>query len=100
VAINEVAGREADQRLVFVFSDADLARYAKDPADWSAILTSTSSSVSAYAVLIASNESEAESIRASLAAGRGHVCTDTDQLAPTFERILHASVRGLQQQQS
>ena len=77
--------------FVFVISDADLARYGKTPNDWNRILTGTPS-VKAYAVLIASNESEAERIRDALAPGRGYVCTDTSQLAATFEQIFHASV--------
>ena len=47
-----------------------------------------------YAILIASNEHEADGIRAALDPGRGYVCTDTAQLAATFERILAASVVG------
>jgi len=33
-AIDAVARREADERFVFVISDADLARYRLDPKDW------------------------------------------------------------------
>jgi hypothetical protein len=43
-------------------------------------------------MLIASNEAEAERIRGALAPGRGYVCTDTAELAATFERIFEASV--------
>ena len=74
-----------------VWSDRRLARYGKRPQEWNAILTGTPS-VRAYAVLIASNEQEAEGISAALDAGRGYVCTDTAQLAATFERIFQASV--------
>jgi len=59
----------------------------------STILTSDAS-VGAYAILIASNEDEAARIHAKLAPGRGHVCTDTAQLAATFERIFQASLSG------
>ena len=49
-------------------------------------------SVRAAAALIASNEAEAERISGVLEPGRGYVCTDTGQLAKTFERIFEASV--------
>ena len=86
-AIKEVAGRQADARYVFVVSDADLARYGKQPDEWNRILTSDPS-VAAFALLISSNESEADRIIAALAPGRGYACTDTSQLASTFERIF------------
>ena len=54
--------------------------------------TPSTPSVRAYAVLIASNEQEAEGISAALDVGRGYVCTDTSQLASTFEKIFQASV--------
>ena len=92
-AIREIEGRPADERFVFVISDADLKRYGKRPDEWNRILTSQPS-VGAYAILIASNEAEADSIHAALAPGRGHVCTDTAALAATFERIFAASVVG------
>ena len=92
-AIREVHGRVADERFVFVISDADLKRYGKTPDEWNRILTEQPA-VGAYAILIASNEAEAESIRAALAPGRGYVCTDTKELAATFERIFAASVVG------
>ena len=86
-----MAERAADERYVFVISDADLARYGLAPQEWSRILMAQPS-VGAYAVLIASNEAEADAIQAGLAPGRGHVCTDTEMLAATFERIFQASV--------
>jgi len=91
LAIKETADRAADERFVFIVSDADLARYGKAPAEWNAILTSTPS-VRAYAVLIASNEQEADRISAALDIGKGYMCTDTAQLASTFEKIFQSSV--------
>ena len=88
-----MAERIADEKFVFVISDADLKRYGKTPDEWNTILTAQPS-VGAYAILIASNEHEAEGIRAALAPGRGYVCADTAELAATFERILAASVAG------
>ena len=82
---------EAYEHFVFVVSDADLARYGKEPKEWNAILSSEPS-VRAYAVLIASNESEADRIVNALDVGKGYACTDTSQLASTFERIFQASV--------
>ena len=89
LAIQETANRVADERFVFVVSDADLERYGKRPEEWNAILTGTPS-VRAYAVLIASNEEEADRISRGLDVGKGYVCTDTGLLASTMERIFAA----------
>ncbi len=91
LAIQECASRVADERFVFVVSDADLERYGKKPEEWNAILTGTPS-VRAYAVLIASNEEEADRISKGLDVGKGYVCTDTSLLASTMEKIFTASV--------
>lgn len=91
LAIEETATRVADERFVFVISDADLARYGKSPAEWNEILKGQPS-VRAYAVLIASNEQEADRISEAIDVGRAYVCTDTAQLASTFEKIFQASV--------
>ena len=79
--------RQADERFVFVVSDADLERYGKRPEEWNEILTSDAS-VRAYAVLIASNEEEADRIATGLEVGKGYVCTDTALLASTMEKIF------------
>ena len=76
---------------MLVVSDADLARYNQRPEEWNRILMSNPS-VRAYAVLIGNQEAEAEKIVAALAPGRGYACTDTAQLAATFERIFESSV--------
>ena len=92
LAIAAAAGRhDSDERFVFVVSDADLERYNKSPAEWNRILGSDPT-VRACAVLIVSNEAEAERIRRAMEPGRGYVCTDTGQLGSTFERIFEASV--------
>ena len=49
-----------------------------------------------FFVLIASNETEADRISTALDHGRGYVCTDTAQLAATFERIFQASVAPIE----
>ena len=69
--------------------------YGKRPEEWNAILKSNPA-VRAYAVLIASNETEADRISTALDHGRGYVCTDTAQLAATFERIFQASVAPIE----
>ena len=76
-----------------MISDADLARYGKQPEEWNRILTSNQN-VRAYAVLIASNEQEADRIAAALDVGKGYMCTDTSELAGTMEKIFQASVAG------
>ena len=91
LAIRSASSRHADERFVFVVSDADLARYGKRPEEWNAILTSDPS-VKAYAVLIGNAQQEADRISAALDVGKGYMCTDTAELASTFERIFQASV--------
>ena len=87
LAIKETANRVADERFVFIVSDADLARYGKTPAQWNSILTGTPS-VRAYAVLIASNEQEADRISAALDVGKGYMCTDTAQVRHLAVHLL------------
>ena len=91
LAIKNAASRQADERFVFVVSDADLARYGKHPEEWNRILTGEPS-VKAYAVLIGNAEQEADRISAALDPGKGYMCTNTADLASTFERIFQSSV--------
>ena len=91
LAIHDAASRQADERFVFVVSDADLQRYGKRPEEWNRILAADAS-VKAYAVLIGNSEEEGQRISAAMDVGRAYVCTDSAQLAATFERIFQASV--------
>ena len=72
-AVRAVASRGAATgaaiRLVLVISDADLARYGKQPAEWDRLLTAEPA-VHAVAVLIASRAAEAQAIRDALSPGK------------------------------
>ena len=90
-AIADIAGLDADQRLVMVVSDADLQRYGIDVREWDGVLRGDPR-VQAYVVLISNNVDEAERIRAALAPGRAHICAETASLAVTFKQIFRDSV--------
>ncbi|KAH8054548.1 ATPase [Aureococcus anophagefferens] len=66
--IDDAAAGDADERFVFVVSDADLKRYGITPGAWNAILMARHGG-QAYVVLISSNEDEAAAIVRGLAPG-------------------------------
>ncbi|CAK0844639.1 unnamed protein product [Prorocentrum cordatum] len=86
-AVREIGRLPADERLVFVVSDADLQRYGIDVRRWGEILQKDPS-VQAYVILISNNVDEAERIKATLAPGRAHICAETASLAVTFKQIF------------
>ena len=91
LAIRETAGRPADERFVFVVSDADLERYGITPQAWDKILTKDARCHS-YAILLSQNESEADRIIAGITPGRALVCDQTAQLASAFMTIFQHAV--------
>ncbi|KAH8060145.1 ATPase [Aureococcus anophagefferens] len=78
LAVDDAAAGDADERFVFVVSDADLKRYGITPEAWNAILMARHPEVQAYVVLISSNEDEAAAI--------------TERLAVTFKQIFLGSM--------
>lgn len=95
-AVAEVAAHDADERFVFVLSDANLARYGIEPAELRDALLSSpaSASVEAHALFLSSVRDEAEQIRRALPAGRGHICLQPRDVPRTFKEILHARAVG------
>jgi hypothetical protein len=92
-AVAEVLEHDADERFVFLFSDANLARYGIEPEDLRAALCS-SPEVEGHALFISSLRDEAEQIRQALPAGRGHICLNASDVPRTFKEILHARAMG------
>lgn len=92
-AVREVLTHDADERFVFVLSDANLARYGIEPADLRAALCS-SEQVEGHALFISSLRDEAAQIRQALPAGRGHICLRAADVPRAFKEILHARALG------
>ena len=92
LAIEDVADKDADERFVFVVSDADLKRYGITPQAWNDILMAKHPDVQAYVILISSNEDEASDIVQGLAPGHAFICDETDRLAVTFKQIFLGSM--------
>jgi len=90
-AIDEIRKRPADERFVFVVSDADLQRYNIDVRNWGRILQKDPE-VKAYVILISNNVDEADRIKATLAPGRAHICAEAASLAVTFKQIFKDSM--------
>eukprot|EP01130_Rhizamoeba_saxonica_P014862 TRINITY_DN6540_c0_g1_i2.p1 TRINITY_DN6540_c0_g1~~TRINITY_DN6540_c0_g1_i2.p1 ORF type:complete len:188 (+),score=46.18 TRINITY_DN6540_c0_g1_i2:357-920(+) len=90
IAVENVVREEADDYFVFVFSDANLARYGIDPKVLGQELTKEPK-VNAYVIFIASFVDEAERIKKELPLGKAHVCLDPSQLPTTFKQIFTAS---------
>ena len=72
------------------------ARHDARPSGLLTLTQRVSLVIQLFFVLIASNETEADRISTALDHGRGYVCTDTAQLAATFERIFQASVAPIE----
>jgi len=92
-AIRECAQGDADERFVFVISDANLARYRIDPADLGRIML-TRSNVRTYVLFVAD---EGDLALAKLPAGRAFVCRDTRRLVGAFKDVFASGV-GLEQE--
>eukprot|EP00747_Dinoflagellata_sp_TGD_P067108 gnl/TRDRNA2_/TRDRNA2_155121_c0_seq1.p1 gnl/TRDRNA2_/TRDRNA2_155121_c0~~gnl/TRDRNA2_/TRDRNA2_155121_c0_seq1.p1 ORF type:complete len:216 (-),score=40.92 gnl/TRDRNA2_/TRDRNA2_155121_c0_seq1:77-676(-) len=91
LAIKDVVQKPADEHYVFVVSDADLKRYNIKAEAWNKILMQDRR-VSAYVILISSNNEEGEEIREGLDPGHGFVCDDNDLLAVTFKQIFQTAM--------
>ncbi|KAH8048418.1 ATPase [Aureococcus anophagefferens] len=93
-AIRDVAKGRADERFVFLISDADLKRYGIDAANWNAIIMKDPK-VQAFVLLISSNDDEAAEIQAKIHPGRAVTCFDTANLPTAFREIFAARVLKL-----
>ena len=81
--------READEKLVFVVSDANLRRYGIRPRDLGdQLVAGEHRGVKAVAIFIATIADEAERIRDEIPAGRAFVCLDTADLPALFRSIF------------
>jgi hypothetical protein len=82
---------DADERFVFLFSDANLRRYGIPPAALSKVLTSEPS-VHAHAIFLSSLGGEAEALRAEMPSGRASVCLDAADVPAAVQRAFAAAV--------
>ena len=88
-------GEESDESIVVAISDANLSRYAIDPQELGKIMAAAAEKatpVKVHAIFIASFGQEAEDIKRSLPAGRGHICMDSSDLPRIVRNILKRSV--------
>jgi hypothetical protein len=76
----------ADDRFVFVLSDANLGRYGTDPKELASALTSDPR-VHGYVLFIA-EPSAADWLAKELPLGRGVVCMETSQLPMRFRELF------------
>jgi von Willebrand factor A domain-containing protein 8 len=93
-AIDKVASSgDDDEGTVICLSDANLARYGIDPRQLGNVIEAgTTRGVKAYAIFIASFGEEAQDIKNSLPAGRGHLCMETSDLPRIVRDILTSQV--------
>jgi len=87
-AIKDVMEVEADDRFVFLLSDANLRRYGIMPEELSAVLT-MDKRVNAFALFLAGGK-EAEKLARALPFGRGFVCSDTSRLPGALKDMFTA----------
>eukprot|EP01065_Artemidia_motanka_P007773 TRINITY_DN1388_c0_g1_i4.p1 TRINITY_DN1388_c0_g1~~TRINITY_DN1388_c0_g1_i4.p1 ORF type:complete len:1876 (+),score=645.13 TRINITY_DN1388_c0_g1_i4:46-5673(+) len=90
-AVTHASRGPADQRFVFVISDANLRRYGISTSSLARIVKSDPR-VNVYCIFIASGfGDEAEGIRKGLPQGKGHVCLDSSTLPAILKRIFLAT---------
>ncbi len=82
---------DADERFVFLLSDANLERYGIRPTALASVL-SANPSVHAHAIFLSSVGGEAERLRAALPAGRASICLDAKEVPKAFKTSFQESV--------
>mmetsp|Transcript_23455 Transcript_23455/g.68808 ORF Transcript_23455/g.68808 Transcript_23455/m.68808 type:complete len:115 (+) Transcript_23455:3-347(+) len=90
-AVADAAQADADERFVFVFSDANLERYGIRPADLAQVLTATPT-VHAHTIFLGDVGGSAERLRAVLPEGSSSICLDPAELPAAFKQAFAASV--------
>lgn len=83
----------ADEKFVFIFSDANLQRYGISPKRFARALTCRDShNVKSFVIFIASFDNEAQEIQNQLPNGRAFSCFDTKDLPIIFKEIFTSNV--------
>ena len=82
---------DADERFVFLLSDANLERYGIRPSDLARELTANPK-VHAHAIFLSSMGGAAERLKDALPPGRSSVCLDAADLPAAFRSLLTAGV--------
>ena len=91
-ATKKVAEEVADDKLVFLLSDANLGRYNVSPAALASALQSDPT-VSGHAIFVA-EPSAADWLAAEMPPGRGFAALDAASLVMTLKQAFEASVVG------
>ncbi|KHJ47859.1 hypothetical protein D918_02018 [Trichuris suis] len=91
-SISELSSCDADERLLIVFSDANLSRYGIAPSEFCRAMSPSNDNVSVYAIFIGSIGDEAIRLRKELPIGRSFVCRETTELPEIVRQILTSSI--------
>ncbi|KNC54048.1 uncharacterized protein AMSG_09710 [Thecamonas trahens ATCC 50062] len=93
LAMDAMAEEDADEKFVFVVSDANLARYGiPASALGNALASPDSDDIAGYAVMVASFGDEASDIVAAVGPGRGFVCSDPAELVDVFREVVKSTL--------
>eukprot|EP01080_Neovahlkampfia_damariscottae_P004332 gene4332-7688_t len=90
-AISQISKMDADERFVFIFSDANITGYGFNSKNFSKLLTKNSN-VKAFVIFISSPNGEAEKLVKELPIGRGYCCLQAGDLGKTFQKIFTSNV--------
>jgi len=90
-AIDQAAKLDADERFVFVFSDANITAYGFNGKSFSKILDKNKK-VKTFVIFISSPNGEAENLVKELPDRRGYTCYKADDLGKTFQKIFASNV--------
>mmetsp|Transcript_2533 Transcript_2533/g.7166 ORF Transcript_2533/g.7166 Transcript_2533/m.7166 type:complete len:148 (-) Transcript_2533:966-1409(-) len=91
-AISSAAARnDADERFVFLFSDANLERYGIRPVDLATVLTAEPR-VHAHVIFLGDVGGQAERLKKLLPTGTASVCLDPASLPSAFKTAFAKSV--------
>ncbi|XP_050685051.1 von Willebrand factor A domain-containing protein 8-like [Leptidea sinapis] len=90
-AITTLAGKDADEAILVVLSDANLRRYGISPQELGSILMSDPR-VQAHVVFIGSLGDEANTLLRALPVGHAHVCMEVSSLPHIMQQIFASSL--------
>ncbi|CDW54563.1 AAA 5 domain containing protein [Trichuris trichiura] len=91
-SISELSSCDADERLLIVFSDANLSRYGIAPSEFCRAMNPSNDNVSVYAIFMGSIGDEAVRLRKELPIGRSFVCRETTELPEIVRQILTSNI--------
>uniref|UniRef100_A0A5S6QD72 von Willebrand factor A domain-containing protein 8 n=1 Tax=Trichuris muris TaxID=70415 RepID=A0A5S6QD72_TRIMR len=91
-SIGELSDWDADERLLIIFSDANLSRYGISASEFCSAMLSANNNVSVYAIFMGSIGDQAIRLRRELPVGRSFVCRGTSELPDIVRQILTSRI--------